>query len=185
MQRVWCCAAVIAAMVVIGRPAFGADEFAPPKPGPELEMLKKLEGKWDATTKFKIAPDKPEQESKGTMTYKMVCGGLWLSSDFEGEFGGQKFQGKGLDTYDSTKKKYTMIWVDSMATTPMIGEGTFDKESKTLTYTSDYPGPDGKMAKHKIAITVKDEDNMEMKMSVAGEGGKEMPVMTITYKRKK
>jgi len=88
-----------------------------PTPGPEHQQLKRLEGDWIATVKSFWS------ESKGTMTYKLECGGLWLVSDFRGEFGGQKFQGRGLDTYDAQKKKYVSVWVDSMSTTPLLMEG--------------------------------------------------------------
>ena len=37
----------------------------------------------------------------------------------ESEFGGQKFQGHGMDCYDPVKKKYVGIWVDSWSTAPM------------------------------------------------------------------
>ena len=42
-----------------------------PKPGPEHEMLKKLEGVWEATVKSSFEPGKPPTESKGTATYKI------------------------------------------------------------------------------------------------------------------
>ena len=102
-------------------------------PGPEHEALKKLEGTWNAKIKM------GEDESAGTMTYKMECGGLWLTSDFRGEFGGQKFQGRGVDGYDQEKKKYVSVWVDSMSTRPTLFEGTYDKEKKTLTMTGEAP----------------------------------------------
>ena len=41
------------------------------------------------------------------------------------------------------------------------------------------------MTKHTIKSTMKDDDNMEMTMSVPGKDGKDMVMMTITYKRKK
>ena len=71
-----------------------------PTPGPEHEHLKKLEGTWNAKIKM------GDTESPATATYKMECGGLWLTSDFCGEFDGQKFQGRGVDGYDPEKKKY-------------------------------------------------------------------------------
>ena len=156
-----------------------------PKPGPEHEMLKKLEGVWEATVKSSFEPGKPPTESKGTATYKMECQGLWLSGDFRGSFGGMPFQGKGLDSYDPGKKKYVGVWVDSMGGPPMISEGTYDKDKKTLTMTSDYPGPDGKPTKFKMVTEYKDNDNFVFTMSAPGPGGKEAVVMTIVYKRKK
>src|SRR5687768_222046 len=128
----------IGALVVAGlaaAPAVQAQEF--PKPGPEHELLKKLEGSWEATAKGGPA------ETKGTMTWKMDLGGLWLISKFEGDFAGQKFHGHGMDSYDPHKKKYVGVWVDSMSTSPLVMEGTFDKDKKTLTMTGEGPGMDG------------------------------------------
>ena len=168
-----CC--VVAVIGLILAPAVRAQE--PAKPGPEHEVLKKLEGSWDATMKMMGT------ESKGTMVWKMDLGGLWLSSNFEGDFGGMKFQGKGFDTYDGNKKKYVSVWLDSMSTAPMTMEGTYDKDTKTLTMTGEGPGLDGKPTKHKMVSQIKDDDNIVSQMSM-GEG-KDAMLFEIVYKRKK
>jgi len=171
MQTVrWFCAVALAAALVA--PA-RAQEF--PKPGPEHEVLKKLEGTWDATMKFM------GQESKGTMTYKMEVGGIWLASNFEGDFGGAKFYGKGLDSYDAGKKKYVSVWVDNMITTPMLMEGTYDKDKKQMTMSGDGPGPSGTV-KFKSVTTFQDDDNIVFDMHM---GDSKDAAFTIVYKRKK
>lgn len=162
--------AAVAAGVLWAQPAWG--QFA--KPGPEHQGLKELVGTWDATVKG------PGGESKGTMTYKLGLGGLWLIANFEGEIAGEKFSGRGLDGYDPGKKKYVSVWVDSMSTTPLILEGTLDKETHTTTLTGDGPGMDGKPTKFKMVTVMKDKDTMVSTMSA---GKDEM--MTITYKRRK
>ena len=148
-------------------------------PGPEHEHLKKLEGTWNA--KMKMGDD----ESAATATYKMVCGGMWLMSDFQGSFGDQKFSGHGLDSYDPEKKKYVSVWVDSMSGRPMFLEGTHDKDKKTTTMTGEAMGPDGKMAKHKMVTLMPDDDHMSFTMFILDADGKENKVMTIEYTRKK
>jgi hypothetical protein len=148
----------------------------PAKPGPEHDVLKKHVGTWDVTMKMGGA------DSKGSSTYKMELGGLWLTSTFEGEVFGQKFQGRGMDTYDAAKKKYIGIWCDSMSTSPLVLEGTFDAVSKTLTMTGDGPGQDGKTQKHKTVTKWVDDDNIHFDMFV-GDG--KDPMFTILYKRKK
>lgn len=172
----WLVLGVVAGLVL---PGAASAQFTPAKPGPEHEKLKAMEGTWDATMKMSTG------ESKGTMTWKMGLGGLWLMSSFEAEFGGQKFQGHGLDTYDPGKKKYIGVWTDSMSTLPMVSEGTFDKDGKVLTMTADYPGPDGKPVKHTMKSEMKDKDTIVFTMSMPGPDGKDFTVMTITYKRKK
>jgi hypothetical protein len=146
------------------------------KPGPEHQMLKKWEGTWETTMKM------AGMESKGSCTYKMELGGLWLVSNFESDLGGAKFTGKGLDSYDPAKKKYVGIWVDSWSTSPLNMEGTFDAKTKTLTMTGDGPGMDGKPTKFKAVSEWKDEDTVNFSMYMGD--GKE-PGFTITYKRKK
>src|SRR6266478_3305581 len=149
----------VAAFLLIGAPVGAADEIpAPPKPGPEHDVLKQMEGTWEYT--LKMGGDaKDAKESKGTTTSKMELGGLWLVSNHEGDFGGMKFQGKGMDTYDAAKKKYLGVWADSMGTYPMLTEGTYDKVKKTLTMTSEGPGPDGKMAKYQMVTEFKNRDS--------------------------
>lgn len=168
----WLCAAVAIAALVA--PGIRAQEF--PKPGPEHEMLKKWEGTWDTTMKMM------GMESKGVATYKMELGGLWLVSTFEGDLGGIKFSGRGLDSYDPAKKKFVGIWVDSMSTSPMNMEGTYDKDKKTMTMVGEGPGFDGKPTKYRAVSEFKDENTVNFSMYVGD--GKE-PAFTILYKRRK
>lgn len=165
-----------AAALAVGLAAPTARAQEPPKPGPEHEMLKKLEGTWEATMKGM------GMESKGTMTYKMEVGGLWLTSNFEGDFGGMKFQGKGFDTYDAGKKKFIGVWVDSMMTVPLIMEGTYDADKKAMTLIGEGPGPDGKPTKMRTVSHFQDADTMHFEMFM---GDSKEPGFTISYKRKK
>ncbi|HSQ58535.1 MAG TPA: DUF1579 domain-containing protein [Gemmata sp.] len=172
MLRVrWSCAMALAILVM---PTAQAQE--PPKPGPEHEVLKKLVGTWEATMKF------AGMESKGTMTYKLDLGGLWLTSAFEGDFGGMKFSGRGMDSYDAAKKKYVGVWVDSMSTSPMLMEGTYDKDKKQMTLVGEGPGMDGKPAKFKSVTTMPDDNTIHFDMFM---GDAKEPAFTIDYKRKK
>jgi hypothetical protein len=167
--RGFCAVAVVAFLA----PAVAAQ---PPKPGAEHEVLKKMEGNWDLVMKVGGA------ESKGSVTYKMELGGLWLVGSLDGELFGEKFQGKSLDTYDAGKKKYIGVWADSMGTQPMTLEGTYDKEKKTLTMSGDGPGMDGKPTKYKSVSAFTDDNTINFSMYVGD--GKE-PAFTIVYTRKK
>ncbi|MFN0018226.1 MAG: DUF1579 domain-containing protein [Pirellulaceae bacterium] len=155
----------------------------PAKPGPEHDILKEMVGTWDAVLSMAGTPK--EAASKGKSVYKMELGGLWLTSSFEGDFGGAKFEGRGIDGYDQFKKKYTGVWVDSMSSTPMFFEGTRDEKTKILTMTTEHPGPDGKLAKWKSQSSSKDKDHHTFKMFIIGEGGKDEEMFTIEYTRKK
>ena len=165
--------AVVTMAAVLGSSAVAQE---PPKPGPEHKLLKTREGTWDTVMKA------GDMEFKGTMTYKMELGGLWLISSLESDLGGRKFFGKGLETYDAKKKKYVSVWFDSMSVTPMTMEGGYDKEGKTLTMVGDGVGMDGKPAKWKSVTKMPDDDTIEMSMYV---GEAKDPMFTVTYRRKK
>jgi hypothetical protein len=164
-------AVVVVAMLVV--PALSQEA---PKPGPEHEVLKELAGTWDSTMKF------DGKESKGTMIRTMELGGFWLTGTMESELFGTKFTGKALDTYDPNKKKYVGVWIDSMATSPMFLEGSYDKEKKTMTMAGEGPGMDGKPTKYKSVSVMPDDDTINFSMYMGD--GKE-PAFTIVYKRKK
>ncbi|WP_439631550.1 DUF1579 domain-containing protein [Gemmata sp.] len=149
---------------------------SPAKPGPEHDVLKKMEGNWDMTMKF------GGMEAKGTVVYKMELGGLWLAGALETELFGSKFSGRSLDSYDAAKKKYVGVWVDSMSASTMVLEGTFDAATKTLTMTGDGPGQDGKPTKHKAVSVMPDDDTINFSMFM---GDTKEPMFTIVYKRKK
>jgi len=163
-------AAIVALLNLV--PSARAQE--PPKPGKEHDHLKRLVGTWDAKT----------ESGKGTMTYKMGLGGLWLIGDFKGEFGGMKVQGKSLDTYDSATKKYRSVWVDSLSTAPRTMEGNLDKDDKVMTLTGEGRGPDDKPAKFKSITEIKDADTVNFGLFMVEKDGKEQPMVKITYNRK-
>lgn len=148
-------------------------------PGPEHLAMKKHEGEWTAKVKTEGG------DSAGTMTVKMECGGLWLSSDFKSDFGGLPFHGRGLDTYDPGKKKYLSVWVDSMSTRPLILEGTLHEPTKTLTLRGEGVGPDGGPAKYKTETIFTDDQHHLFHMYLVAADGTETKMMTIEYTRKK
>ncbi len=147
------------------------------KPGPEHEKLKQAEGTWDVTMKVKGL------ESKGTATFKMGMGGLWLLESFKADFGNMPFEGRGATSYDAGKKKYVNVWIDSVATVPMVSEGTYEEATKTLTFTGEMPGPGGKNMPVTMAMVAKDADTKVFTLN-ASMDGKQMEMLQITYKRR-
>ncbi len=157
-----------------GLPAVSGQE--PQTPGPEHAELKALEGTWDAVMKMADG-----SEVKGVAEYKMVCEGMWLQSDFNADFGGMKFNGRGLDSYDSSTKKWNSIWVDSMNGTPMALSGT--KDGKKMTMTGEGPGPGG-VAKYKTISVNESADLMTFQMFIVTDSG-DTELMKVTYTRRK
>ena len=165
-----------AAVLVVTLAATAIRAQEPARPGPEHEILKKMVGNWDMTMKL------GGMESKGTATYTMELGGLWLVGNVERDLGGTKFAGRGFDTFDAAKKKYVAVWMDSTSTRPTTMEGTYDAATKTTTMTGEGPGLDGKPARYRSVSAWKDDNTVVYSMYV---GDDKEPALTITYQRKK
>ncbi len=150
-----------------------------PQPGPEHARLKELVGEWDAVMEM------GDQKSKATATYKSICNGMWISSDFQGDLGGFPFTGHGLDGYDLSQKKYVGVWVDSLESAPLRFEGNYDAKTKLLVMTGESRGPDGQPRKFRNTTETKDADHFTFKMYSTQPDGKEALAFTIEYTRRK
>lgn len=150
-----------------------------PKPGPEHAKLKEFVGTWDAV--MEVAG----QKTKATATYKSICEGMWIVSDFEGDLGGIKFQGHGVDGYNLQKKKYVGLWVDSMNGAPLHMEGDYDPKTKLVVMSGESVGPDGKPQKFKATTEHKDKDHFTFKMYMVQPDGQDALAFTIAYTRRK
>jgi hypothetical protein len=157
-----------------------------PKPTKEHALLKKDVGTWDATVKAWMGPGDPHV-SKGKEVNAMLPGDLWILSAFDGDFGGMAFHGRGQFGYDTNKKKYVGTWIDSMSTTPMLMEGTYDESKQTMTMTSDTVGQDGKPVKTKSVTENKPDGSrvFTMYMKSDATGPDFVKMMEITYTRNK
>src|SRR5262245_15658768 len=89
-------------------------DFTPPGPGPEHAVFAADAGPWDVGVEARPVPGAPAVVSSGIATSWLVCGGMWLVSDFKNETSG--FEGHGIYGFDPVKQKYVGIWVDSMRT---------------------------------------------------------------------
>ena len=150
---------------------------------PEMDILKKDVGEWDCEIKLWQGPGEPAV-SKGSESSRML-GGFWLITNFKGNMMGLDFQGHGTYGYDPEKKQYVGTWMDSVSPTAMHMVGSYDKESKTLSFVGKALGPDMKtMAKHTLSTSYKDGKRV-MSMLVHPEDGEEFKMMEIIYTKKK
>ncbi len=157
------------------------------KQTPEHERLAKGVGTWDATIKsWMQGPQSEPTVSKGVEVAKLMPGGLWILSEFDGKFGDMDFHGQGQTGYDPGKKKYIGTWVDSMSPTIMIMEGDFDPTTHTMTMNSKGVGPNGKPYDARMVEVHKDRDTRVFTMSMKSDdtGPDFVKMMEITYTRR-
>lgn len=183
--------ALVAAVLGLA-PRAGAQEGAGPpipKPTAEHKILAADAGTWDAVVKtYMGGPDAEPAVSRGTETNTVLTGGLWVVSEFKGDFGGLPFEGRGQFGYDPLKKKYVGTWVDSMSPSLGVLEGSYDEKTRTMTYEGDGVDAASKMKYHQKMVTTTKGDGTRvftLYMTMDATGGKEAKFMEITYTKKK
>lgn len=148
------------------------------------EVLKMDVGVWQAQTKLFAGPGEPEM-SEGVERNRMI-GDSWLVSNFKGEFAGMDFTGHGTTGFDAKTKKYVTHWVDSMSAYRSIMTGTYDNDSKTMTFVGNAHDPDGNPVKSKNVIVYKDDGSRVLTMYSQMPGSEELTkTMEIVYTKKK
>ncbi len=153
-------------------------------PGEQHKQMASLEGKWDTKTKSWVEPNKPPMETTGSCEYKMVMDGRFLKQKCTGEMMGKQFEGMGITGYDNTSKKYTSTWMDNMATTLHVMEGTAG-DAKIITQQGEYMCPLRGHMKLRSVLKILDEKSHVFEMYGTDEkGGQEEKMMEITYTRK-
>lgn len=168
-----------------------AQEGGPPVPRPTAEhkVLTADAGAWDAEIKsYMEGPDAEPMVSRGTEVNTVMSGGLWLLSEFKGDFGGMPFEGRGQFGYDPIKKKYVGTWIDSMSPNLSVLEGHYDPKTRTMTYEGEGVDPATKSKYTQKMVTTSKDDNTRvftLLMKSAETGGQEVKFMEVTYTRKK
>jgi hypothetical protein len=152
-------------------------------PGPQHEKLKAMEGTWDAVVKSWMGPGEPVV-SKGVMKNEMELGGRVLESKYKGEFQGQPFDGFGMTGYDLKADKLLSLWTDTMSTSWMVMDGKMSSDGKEMTTTGTMDGMDGKPMPVRTVTKIEGPDKHVYSM-YGQMNGQEVPVMEITYTRKK
>ena len=86
--------------------ARGQDGPPVPKPTAEHQRLAKDVGTWDATVKYWMrGPDSEPTVSQGVEVVKLMPGGLWSHSEFDGKVGDQEFHGCGANRLRHQEEK--------------------------------------------------------------------------------
>ena len=170
------------AVVALASRADAQHEF--PKPGPEHEKLKIMEGEWVSAIKMIDPESGKTHETTGSMSAKVDLDGFFLISKFKGSIGELPYEGRSITGYDPHKKKYIGVWVDSMGPGVYHTEGEWDKAGKEYKESMEGPGPDGKPMHFRSVTTVDDDDHMTFTlfMKVADA---EVQMMEIKHARKK
>ena len=149
--------------------------------GPEIALLARDAGTWDAEVTIRPAPGAPPIISRGVSRNRMVCGGRWLVIDFSNETG---FEGHGVYGWDPQRRSYVSTWVDSMRSFLVVAVGHHDAERRTTTYHTEATTPDGRTLRWREETRAVDDDTREFRQLFPGPDG-DVETMSVIYRRRR
>ncbi|MCY1042203.1 DUF1579 domain-containing protein [Corallococcus sp. bb12-1] len=135
-------------------------------PGGPHHFLSRLVGGWEGVARTWFEPDKVEDESPITGTFRSVLDGRFVVHEYTSSMGGKPLSGIATLGHHLDLRQFTMSWVDTFHVgsdiMPLLGEaGVSDKFSVSGTYFAgddaprwgwrvdiDQPSPDALVITH-------------------------------------
>ncbi len=152
-------------------------------PGEMHEMLATHAGKWKTVTKYWMNPDADPEVTNGKAESKMILGGRYLYSSHNGTAMGMPMEGINIEGFDKAKNQFTSVWIDNMGTGFAFSFGTYDPNTKTITYQGTMTDPVTKKdITYKEIMKYADKDHHSMEMLMVTDG-KEFKTMEIEFMR--
>ena len=156
-------------------------------PNEAHKALDAIAGKFSYTSSYRMDPKGKWEISTGTSESKWILDGRFVQQQFEGKMGEQPFTGIGITGYDTFKKEYQSIWMDSVSTSMFFSSGKGAANYKSFetsgTMTDAMRNDPNRYARTVTKIVNNNEHVFEMYSK--DSAGKEYRCMEIKYKRMK
>jgi hypothetical protein len=149
--------------------------------GPELDLLRKDVGEWDASITVTPTPGAPPQLSTGRLVGRLISGGRWLITEFKNHTTG--FEGHGIYGYNQTSQRYVGTWVDDMRTNIYVGEGQWDPVARTMTYAWRATMPNGQAMTWKETSEALSDNEQVFRVLFPQPDGGEFEMMRAVYRK--
>ncbi len=156
-------------------------------PSPEHEILTREVGTWVAEGRwYPGGPDSDPVAFQGEETCRMV-GDFWLVTDYRSEMFGQAVAGHSQLGFDPDRGVYYGTWIDSMAPSLLMLEGSYDDETQTLTLVGTMTDPkSGRKEPIRLQTTYVSETTKRFSMAITSPDapGQFVDELVMTYRRK-
>ncbi|KRD11422.1 hypothetical protein ASE21_06865 [Flavobacterium sp. Root901] len=153
-------------------------------PGASHKLLADEAGTWNCEMTFWSEPDGKPEKSTSVASIKMILGGRYQESNYQGKIMGAPFEGKSTVAYNNASKEFTTTFIDNMGTGMMVGSGKYNDGTKSIEYKGEMVDPvNGKKSPYREIYTIVDPATRKIEMFDM-KNGKEYKSMEIIMKKK-
>jgi len=153
-------------------------------PGAPHKLMADEVGTWNCDMTFWSEPNGKPEKATSTANVKMILGGRYQESNYQGTMMGQAFEGKSTLAYNNASKEYTTTFIDNMGTGMLVAMGKYDESTKSMELKGDMVNPvNGKKTPYREIYTIVDAKTRKMEMFDV-KNGEEFKSMEIIMKKK-
>ncbi|BFM42922.1 hypothetical protein CFS9_15630 [Flavobacterium sp. CFS9] len=153
-------------------------------PGAPHKLMADEVGTWNCEMTFWSEPNGKPEKATSTANVKMILGGRYQESNYQGTMMGQAFEGKSTLAYNNASKEYTTTFIDNMGTGMLVATGKYDESTKSMELKGDMVNPvNGKKTPYREIYTIVDAKTRKMEMFDV-KNGEEFKSMEIIMKKK-
>lgn len=153
-------------------------------PGNPHKMMADETGMWNCDMTFWSEANGKPQKATSTANIKMILGGRYQETNYEGKMMGQAFEGKSTLAYNNASKEYTTTFIDNMGTGMLVAIGKYDEKSKSTEFKGDMTNPlNGKKTPYREIYSILDEKTRKLEMFDV-KNGEEFKSMEIIMTKK-
>lgn len=153
-------------------------------PGTPHKLMADEVGTWNCDMTFWYEPNGKPEKASSVANVKMILGGRYQESNYQGKIMGAPFEGKSTLAYNNVSKEYTTTFIDNMGTGMMIASGKYDEATKSMELKGEVVNPvNGKKTPYREVYTIVDPTTRKMEMFDV-KNGSEYKSMEIVMKKK-
>ncbi|KUJ61076.1 hypothetical protein AR687_14160 [Flavobacteriaceae bacterium CRH] len=153
-------------------------------PGNSHKMMADEIGTWNCDMTFWMEPKAKPEKATSTANIKMILGGRYQETNYQGKMMGQSFEGKSTLAYNNASKEYTTTFIDNMGTGMLVAIGKYFENTKSIEFKGDMINPlNGKKTPYREIYTIVDAKTRKMEMFEVKKG-EEYKSMEIIMKKK-
>jgi hypothetical protein len=129
-----------------------------PKPAPELDQMKVLEGKWRCNGRAPAGPSGPEHAYKSTWKFKRDLDNFWWAAEYQqakAKANPLPMKARGYLTYDPSTKTFVLVGVDNLGGSSTESTSGWSGDVVTLAGDATVSGSPKKRVPYREVITKK------------------------------
>jgi hypothetical protein len=144
-----------------------------------VKVFDKDVGEWDVELSVTPPGNAPANHTTGRATTRLL-GGRWLVTDYRTD---QGFEGHGVWGWDPSLGKYVGTWVDPMLSSPARSVGTWDPDTRTMTFQVETTH-EGRTIRYRETTTTLADGSLEYKNLIPVPDGTEHQMIRSVYRRR-